>query len=147
MVEYRILTALDEKQAVIEACDHAFSNPVSQRDCYESLLMKIHAHAEFLAAYRQGPAGYLAMYANDTVGKTAYITLLAVKPECQKMRIGATLMQMGLTLARERGMKAVKLEVNMDNTGAIGLYERLGFVRLHQSGANGMYMVKHLDEK
>lgn len=138
---------LAQKREIIEACDHAFSNPVSRRECYESLLAKIHAHGEFLAAYRQGPAGYLAMYANDTVGKTAYVTLLAVKPECQKLRIGSSLMEAGFALARQRGMKQMKLEVNAGNIGAIALYERLGFVRLCEAGEQSLYMIKDLDEK
>jgi ribosomal protein S18 acetylase RimI-like enzyme len=147
MVEYRVVTKLDEKRAAIEACDHAFSNPVSQRDSYENLMAKIHANADFIAAYRQEPIGYLAIYANDTVSKTAYISLLAVKPEYQKMHIGASLLEAGLALSRERGMKMVKLEVNTANAGAIRLYERMGFIRLCDAGAHTVYMMKHLDGK
>ncbi len=146
MIEFRFLTGLEEKGAVIEACDAAFANPVSRRPQYEALLAKIHAYGDFVAAYQNGPVGYAALYANDMENRTAYFTLLAVSPHCQKMGIGEGLMQAGLKLARSRGMRAAKLEVKKDNSGAIRLYERLGFVRLCDAGEDSIYMIIHFDE-
>ena len=38
MIEYSLLTGMEEKKAAIEACDAAFPNPVSRRPQYETLL-------------------------------------------------------------------------------------------------------------
>ena len=146
MIEYRILSEAADKRAVIEACDGAFPNPVSRRPQYEALLAKIHACGVFVAACDRGPVGYVAMYANDAQSRTAYVTLLAVRPGCQRMGIGEGLMKAAMALARRRGMKAVKLEVKKDNHKAIGLYERLGFVRLCDAAADSVYMMNHFDE-
>ena len=147
MIEYRLLTGMEEKKAAIEACDAAFPNPVSRRPQYETLLGKIHAHGDFVAAYAHGPVGYAALYANDMETRIAYFTLLAVKPGCQGMGIGQALMQAGLDLAKSRGMKAAKLEVKKGNAGAIRLYERLGFCVCAEASADSIYMIKTFDEK
>jgi ribosomal protein S18 acetylase RimI-like enzyme len=146
MIEYRLLTEAEQKRAVIEACDEAFSNPVSRRPQYETLLGKIHAYGDFVAAYDREPMGYVAMYANDLQSRTAYVSLLAVRPGCQGMGIGEGLMRAGLNLAKSRGMKAAKLEVKKDNHRAIRLYQRLGFVLLSDAAQDSVYMMNHFDE-
>jgi ribosomal protein S18 acetylase RimI-like enzyme len=146
MIEYRLLTDAQEKRTVIEACDGAFANPVSERPQYETLLAKIHAYGDFLAAYDCQPVGYVAMYANDMENRTAYVTLLAVRPGCQGLGIGEGLMRAGLTLAKSRGMKAAKLDVKKENQKAIRLYERLGFVLLGDAKQDSVYMMNHFDE-
>jgi ribosomal-protein-alanine N-acetyltransferase len=78
--------------------------------------------------------------------RSAYVTLLAVSPECQKMGIGVELMKAALNLAKSRGMKSVKLEVKKENLRAIRLYERLGFARICDAGDNSIYMINYLDE-
>lgn len=141
------VSSLEQKRAIIEACDHAFSNPVAKRDQYETLLHKIHTHGEFLAVRGQDLVGYLAMYANDCVTGIAYVTLVAVKPECQNMGAGAALLEAGIDLARSRSMKAVKLEVKKANTGAVRLYERLGFCTIGEASHDSVYMMKTLSDK
>jgi ribosomal protein S18 acetylase RimI-like enzyme len=51
-------------------------------------------------------------------------------PEALRRRgIGAALSRAFEAQARKRGHRLVGLEVSQDNTGAIALYERLGYVR------------------
>jgi ribosomal protein S18 acetylase RimI-like enzyme len=52
---------------------------------------------------------------------------LAVDPERQGKGIGATLLDAGIAIARERGMRRLVLRVLSGNTGACHLYESRGF--------------------
>lgn len=56
--------------------------------------------------------------------------MLSVRPHLRRHRIGELLTDAVLDHARERGLAHVVLSVADDNFAAIGLYERLGFVRL-----------------
>ena len=58
------------------------------------------------------------------------ILSIAVDPEFQGKRIGQILMEAEEAAARERGFKGMNLSVAVDNTQAIGFYERLGWIRV-----------------
>lgn len=88
--------------------------------------------------------GYAAMYANDLETKIAYITLVAVKPEYQGRHIGKSLLCACESLARQRGMRGIKLEVSKENDNAIAFYKRFGFQDMEQQNQDSMYMIKEL---
>ncbi len=64
----------------------------------------------------------------DTVpGKRLYLSRLIVKKEQRGKGYGKAITQHILTLAKEKGYREIVLGVNRDNTGAVRLYEKLGF--------------------
>jgi len=68
--------------------------------------------------------------------EVAVIHLLAVSPDRQGEGIGAEMVREAVRIAREKGMKAVRLDATASNTPVHRLYERLGFTcrgrqRLH----------------
>lgn len=112
---------------IIIECDNAFTEPVSKRDIYCELLQKIHEKGIFIFAHCDVPMGYCAFYANDCDTKNAFISLIAVKPECQHMHIGKRLLETCFDIAKGQGMKSCSLEVKKDNLRAINFYEKNGF--------------------
>lgn len=62
------------------------------------------------------------------VADEAYIQTLAVTGAQQGRRVGAGLLDALLAEADRRGARSVGLEVRTDNTAALRLYERRGFV-------------------
>jgi len=56
-----------------------------------------------------------------------YIEHIAVKPEARGKRVGTKLLEYGEELAHEEGFDNFTLSVSSLNSGAIKLYERLGF--------------------
>lgn len=140
----RRLESLPEKEAVIAACDGAFPNPVRERPIYRTLLHKIHTFGIFFAAYDPQPVGYAAMYANDRQTRTAFMTLLAVKPASQGAGIGRKLMEQCLRTAAGTGMEWVRLEVNKENRRGIALYEAYGFRPDGQETEHTIFMTKSL---
>ncbi|MFK7735099.1 MAG: GNAT family N-acetyltransferase [Pirellulaceae bacterium] len=60
-------------------------------------------------------------------GQTGAIQNLGVHPECRGLGIGKALLVQSLIGFQAAGCKSVQLEVTVQNTSAIKLYEQLGF--------------------
>ena len=140
------LTEKSQIDMVIRLCDQAFPDPISMRETYPDLLEKIHAYGLFFAAKTEETVGYAAMYSNDIAGQTAFMTLMAVKPECQGMGVGQMLMAQCFSVAKENGMVRVRLEVRKNNPRAIALYERYGFSADGSQTDTSIFMIKNLSD-
>lgn len=138
------LKRLEDKKRAIEICDNAFRKPITGRGDFELWLRKWDTAADFILAYGNETLGYAIVYANDVTSKTAFITMIAVRPEYQRRNIGKDLLLAVQKLAGERGMRELELEVKTDNRNAIGFYEKNGFCRKEKTGNESMYMVKKL---
>ena len=58
-----------------------------------------------------------------------YIAMLAVVDKYRGHRIGSTLVKMGLQRMVKEGCTEIVLETEVSNLAALGLYDKLGFVR------------------
>ncbi len=59
--------------------------------------------------------------------EAAVIHILAVSPACQGKGVGSKMIRSAISLAKERGMKSVRLDALASNTPAHSIYKRLGF--------------------
>ncbi len=75
------------------------------------------------------PAGVVLMARR---GWTSRVAAMAVAPEFRRQRAGRALMEHVLTEARQRGERAMVLEVLTSNTPAVRLYESLGFTKVRR---------------
>jgi ribosomal-protein-alanine N-acetyltransferase len=86
------------------------------------------------------PAGVLIC---RTAAGEAEILTVGVAPWARRKGVGKALMVAAIGVAREIGAGEMFLEVDVDNTPAVALYERLGFARAglrkayYDRGANG----------
>lgn len=64
------------------------------------------------------------------IGTTADIQTIAVVPTKQRSGYGALLLGLALTEAKNRGVQQIFLEVAIENTAAIALYQRFGFEQI-----------------
>lgn len=81
--------------------------------------------------FRVAEAGEVVGYAiTGRAGDTAYLQRLAVDPSHQGLGIGTTLVIDALGWARARRVGRVLVNTQIDNHGAVALYEHLGFRRL-----------------
>lgn len=126
------ISEASELDAVIRCCDGAFEKPVAQRAIYPTLLEKLYQKGKCIFAYNGKALGYCAFYANDSEWKNAYISLIAVAPECQKMHIGTKLLNDSFETMRACGMNYCLLEVRKNNANAIRFYETNHFVMIEE---------------
>lgn len=72
-------------------------------------------------------AGFCHMRQSD---QNAEIITFGVSPVCQDMGFGKALLMAALTIAIESGAEDIMLDVRRNNTPAISLYRRAGFIRV-----------------
>ena len=65
---------------------------------------------------------------------TGYINQVGVDPRWRRQGIGAALVVRSLQGWQDEEKKAVLLHVNVNNPGAIDLYQQLGFVVIRRRG-------------
>lgn len=110
-------------------CDANFFPPLSERVDIGAYAKKIESQAiRFEAWSDRWLVGLVAAYCNDDENAIAYITNVSVLPEWTGMGIAARLMGQCIENAKALGMRQIHLEVAQDNTPAICLYAKSGFV-------------------
>ena len=89
-------------------------------------------------------AGYVAF---GIAGESMVLSKLYLFGEFRGMGIGTRILQMIEDLARSEGISAVRLDVNVENSGALRLYERSGYVAKGRTGPHNrrLVMEKRLD--
>lgn len=109
--------------AMASAHAQAFDTPWDEMD-FEDL---VQAPGRFGFVVRgEDPAGVLICRA---VGGEAEILTVGVAPWARRQGVGLALMTAAIGAAKAAGAEEMFLEVDVDNAGAVALYERLGFVR------------------
>jgi len=84
---------------------------------------------KIFGAFRAGRLwGYTSVQIVPAAGEME-VHNLAVCPEARGRQLGVSLMKLALDLAKKSGMVRAVLEVRVGNAQALGLYERMGFVR------------------
>lgn len=85
-------------------------------------------------------------------GEEAEIDSLAIRKEFEGHGLGSNLMESTIPMIQDIGVKRVLLEVNEENTRAIGLYKKYGFVEYrirkgYYDGKNAICMERRLGSK
>jgi ribosomal protein S18 acetylase RimI-like enzyme len=88
--------------------------------------------AHLVAELNGSVVGYIRIKAPTHLPENAHVMQvqgLAVHPSARRRGIAAMLLTAAVQRTRERGARKLTLRVLSTNTGAIALYERLGFTR------------------
>jgi ribosomal-protein-alanine N-acetyltransferase len=72
--------------------------------------------------------GFIAYYDNDKMNQTAYLTMIAIEPYSQGLGYGKNLIDFSVKNLKRQGFKMYKLEVLKNNTKALTMYQKYGFV-------------------
>lgn len=99
-----------------------FSDPWSENAILESMTAGTHF---FVAKIKGETVGYIGISA---IAGEGYITNVAVDPNFRRMGIASYLLNRVLSLADQKALEFVSLEVRKSNTGAITLYDKHLFV-------------------
>lgn len=136
-VKYRLNTA-SEAEIVehLRVCDADFVPPLSSRVEISDYAQKIASKAmKFEAWSGSSLVGLVAVYCNNQEKLIAYITSVSVMKEWSGKGIAARLMSQCVDHVKASSMQQISLEVASDNTPAIKLYEKNGFVAGKASGS------------
>lgn len=145
-VEYRSNEA-SEAQIIehLSRCDADFVPPLSGRIDINDYAKKIAGKAIRFEAWSGGMLiGLVAAYCNDHQTRIAYITSVSIMKVWTGKGIAAHLMNHCIEHAKASGMQEIRLEVAGDNTSAIKLYEKSGFVA---GRANAPFLTMYLHLK
>ena len=142
---------ISDAQAIVDIisnCNPEFIKSIAMQSTFDDMLQKIIHNAVFIVASIDDiPVGYIAFYANDSINKTAYVSLLAVNPDYHNQGIGHTLMQECEKVALNNGMCQIKLTVRKLNENAIRFYQKHDFTYLRDLDEIRIYMIKSLGER
>lgn len=134
-----------KKREIVERCDHTFMHGITTRSDYETIFRKIDQNAFFIAAVvNKNYVGYAAIYANDQDEKTAYISMIGVLKDMQRMHIGSKLLEKCIEVSKEQAMEKIRLEVLDENQKGIRFYQKNGFVLEKKCSEKSSYFVKVL---
>lgn len=115
-------------QAHLFDCDAAFHPPLSSRLNLQEYAEKLATHSVRMEAWLgENLIGLVAVYCNDPIRETAFISNVSVHAQHRGKGIARILMQLAIDHTRELGFKSVELDVNEQATIALSLYHRLGF--------------------
>lgn len=139
---FRTIDTTYKIRNIMHSCkDDMFS--VRSDEFLDSLAEKFSKYGCFLAAYKEEKlAGYIAFYCNDTVTQAAFISVIVIKKDFQRMGLGSALINEAIKKSKENGMTKLRLEVDINNENAIQFYKRMGFAV--ESVSTTMYMCKDI---
>jgi mycothiol synthase len=84
----------------------------------------------FLAVNAGEPVGFLVSHENEEEdARLGWVAQVGVVPAWRRRGLGRALVVEALRRYRERGWDAAGIEVNVNNPGALALYEAIGFER------------------
>ncbi len=121
----------------VEAFYKHFNYPyheTEKRHALTQLLQDPSAGRAYLILHGK-PAGYVLLsfyFSLEYGGRTAIIDELFVDPTCRQRGIGTQTLQLIETACDGLGVRALHLESERENTRAIALYSKLGFLDLHR---------------
>lgn len=105
---------------------------------------KLYKYAQVIAIeYKNDIVGFSAFYANDSIDKIAFLSLIAVLDKYQGKQIGTFLLKKTETFSREKNMKYLKLEVKKNNIKAISFYKK-NYYQIIEENNQSFYMIKEL---
>ncbi len=158
------LTSEQEEEAILEVLHYFFSHPDNRLSYENTLIIEIEGNVAGLivtylgsdAEQLDGPIVDRLREKNNnseiTTEKEAepedfYIDTVSVNPQFWGRGIGTALIEAAQELAISKGHRRISLNVEVENTRAHGLYNKLGYKTVNRRQINGHdyeYMVKQL---
>ncbi len=125
------LSALRE---FLDAVDHCFPVPLSQKQNLDSYAEKLLAHGTLCGTMSTGGGHILALaagYTDNVHGNLGYLSMVATLEEARGCGYASRLVTQFLEIARDKGLDGVHLYAVASNEPAVRMYQRLGFVEYH----------------
>lgn len=110
-------------------CDVDFIPPLSSRIEIGNYAAKIVSNAtRFEAWFGSNLVGLVAIYCNDKKDFLAFISNVSIQKDMSGKGIARNLLQQSIEYVMTLGVKNIILKVDISNSRAIRLYEKIGFI-------------------
>lgn len=117
---------LNDLDAIVKIEKQSFNEEAFSRGQLRYLITKIHG-ASFVVTVDKTVAGYISLFWRQGY-RNLRIYSIAVAPGYRGLHLGQLLMDTCFDYARTLHLTYVSLEVETENTAAIGLYKKNGFM-------------------
>jgi ribosomal protein S18 acetylase RimI-like enzyme len=119
-----------------------FPVPLSESLDLETYARKLATFSEFSLCYYEGKLiGMISCYTNyPPVG---YVSNICVKKEFRGKGVFSELFVILLANAKEKGIKTIRLEVDMKNDKALGVYHHIGFEVAETRTEKGKFLLEY----
>ena len=133
-IEYVVNQATaEELEAFYRKSDRYFSPPLSSRMDFHAMSLKNRKYGFSIEArVNHELIGLVLGYANDHINNLAFIPFVIVHESFRRKRIADNMIRRACSYARYYGMKYVSLTTDINNSGALKLYLKLGFHETHR---------------
>lgn len=125
--------------------DCEFPIPLSQKVDIGSYVTKLTENGYLCCAldgYRV--VGIIAGYNNNHISKSGYISILVLDKNYRGRRISVGLVEKFIKNSIQQGMHNIEVYTHETNIQAIGLYEKLGFLRYELDESHCYHYIKQL---
>jgi ribosomal protein S18 acetylase RimI-like enzyme len=113
----------------LNKCGNDFNPPLYTYVNIEQYAIKIRDNAVTFEAWDENElVGLVAVYFNNLITRVGYITSVSVIEERQRAGIATNLMRKAIEFGKKKDFKELRLELNINNSSAIKLYKKSGFV-------------------
>jgi ribosomal protein S18 acetylase RimI-like enzyme len=121
---------LSQKQIenIHKICNDDFIPKLSNRVDISAYSTKLYKNAEIISiSNNEGLFGLVAIYCNDKKEKIGYISSVCLLSKYRGKGFAKKLLNESILLSKRKGMKKIRLEVNIKNLPAINLYKKFDF--------------------
>ena len=129
-VKYKTKTANEEDiYSHLTRCNENFSPPLNTKVDIREYANKIFNKSVTFEAWKDDILiGLVAVYFNDLHNQTGFITNASLIKKYMNKGIASELMNICIQYAKQYNFKEINLEVHKDNSPAIRLYKKFGFM-------------------
>lgn len=138
-----------QKEEIVEFFNEnncLFVDPFSGHVDINEYMEKLFTHAEIIICKQSNEiCGMICAYMNDEKERNGYIQVVLVKREFQNSGIGKKLLSEVIYLAKEKKLKKLNLNVDVENEVAQGLFKKFGFIYSNTKHSNEKKRIMELD--
>ena len=136
----------EEMMRVLEAFDQVFDPPLSEAisDLKKYADKQLKEAVTYVADIGRKEAGFISFSIRDSGQEAAEIGLIAVLPDYQGQRLAQKLLDKCIQVARKKGKKKVRIELDEFNERALAFFEKHDFEVVEETSNNTVYMERVL---
>lgn len=128
-IRYKIKNASEDQiYLCLSECRNSYAVPLDKRVNLHEYAQKIFGKSVTFEAWSDSQLlGFVAAYMNDAGGGSAFITNVSVLKKYRGLGMASRLLDMCIAYAKKQHFREILLEVQVQDSVAIGLYNKLNF--------------------